>query len=207
MDLFNANPGNTTFWCPLRLAIDVRTVKATKTLTHPELFMFVTHALGFGDIKHWGRNRLQFDFQLGFRLGNVICLSHVWTPKYVFLWFIDMHTQQKCCQILHHLGQVFCDRGLDDSWETDTIQYVRAHAAFTWVHHFAFLHTGCIVFPGATLRSFFACPWSPFLTIKIVSLTLDSKGFHRTLERFYRTLPTNVLSNSTDLYRTPKKVP
>ena len=38
----------------LALALDVRTVKATKTLTHPELLMFVTHALGFGDIEHWG---------------------------------------------------------------------------------------------------------------------------------------------------------
>ena len=85
IDLFVANPGNTTFWCPLRLATDVRAVKATKTLTHPELFTFVTHTLGFGDIKHWGCNRLQLDFQLGFRWGMGSVCARLDTKIRVFV--------------------------------------------------------------------------------------------------------------------------
>ena len=186
-------------WCPHCESNQNTNTPWAFYVCHPCIRFWTHQALGVQQTAVWLSTRIS--------LGECDMFVHVWTPKYVSLWFIDMHTQQKGCQILHHLGQVFGDRGLDESWETDTIQYARAHAAFTWVHQFAFLHTGGIVFPGATLRSFFACPWSPFLAIKIVSLTLDSKGFHRTLQRFYRTLPAKVLSNSTDLYRTPKKVP
>ena len=39
MDLFVADPGNTTFSFPLRLVIDVCTVKATKTPTQTLSFL------------------------------------------------------------------------------------------------------------------------------------------------------------------------
>ena len=131
---------------------------------------------------------------------------HGWTPKYVFCDSLTCKPSEMLQRIAPFRASFWCSwfgRLLRSRYDSICACACGLHVSTPFCLSPHRLHC----FPGATLRSFFACPWSPFLTIKIVSRTLHSTRFHRTLERFYRTLPTNVLSNSTDLYRTPKKVP
>ena len=68
-----------------------------------------------------------------------------------------MHTQQKCCNILHLVIMVWTT--LEKQIRFNMCVRMRPSCEYTIL---PFSSTSCIVFPGATLRSFFACPWSPF---------------------------------------------
>ena len=96
-------------WCPHCDSDQNTNTPWAFCICHPCVRFWRHQALGVQQTAVWLSTKIS--------LGECDAFVHVWTPKYVSLWFMDMHAQQKCCQILHHLGQVFGDRGLDDSWE------------------------------------------------------------------------------------------